>query len=313
MRSNQKMDEVKGIASDNCSNKKRGSGFRLGGLISRGSNSNRQSLTFCSEQPQKTFSFGSISGRNRRFHSDTDTCQDSSGECSNSDRSLPPRSILRTSINRDLIFTKNTKNVPKSVSFGPKRTPPVNVRVVEPLFPYACDLWWTKEEVYENKQHQSDFTGSSDAAKDLARLYLRGVHNGRKQIRDAQELHAQEQDLNKTDRTSPVNISISTENFKGLVKGRLHGLAGLEMYMDKRDDVRIITKQVVQKYSDRRAERVNNHLAAFDTAEQYENDFDDIEFYTHVRSLTASDRSWAFVIGRADMEAAKNMTSDLIE
>lgn len=165
--------------------------------------------------------------------------------------------------------------------------------------PYHC-IWWSKLEIKDNKVEQQKFTVYDEHVKAIAREYLFAYNKGRKQVHE----HS----------ISNKKGVLSKEYYHSLVLGRTYGFAGLEQYsrvfLDTLNENRSIVKEIVHRHRELNEKKVNNRNILLGMSPNnntgWNGLYDDIaeQLGMYARALTSADRSWAFLLGNADKEAA---------
>lgn len=172
----------------------------------------------------------------------------------------------------------------KKVRFNGNKPKP-KVYSIQPLFQYAYDLWWTKEEIELSKVMQADFSDVSEDVKSAAKAYLKSFHSGYNQL-----------NADIKDGTDFSTSLVSPEVYRNLVLGKYHGFSGLELYNvksydAKRDKSIEIVKSIAKKYNNEVYVKYKDGNQVSEVIRQKS------------EALSVADRSWAYISAHADMEA----------
>jgi hypothetical protein len=222
--------------------------------------------------------------RSKSFFGKTMLAFARSSSSTSCDSSLSGESSTRT-VDTSSRSMKSDKKCKRKVRFNISRSHH-KVYKIEPLFDYAAELWWSKEDIERCQLEQADFRSASKVVQANVYAYMRTFLKARHQV-----FHS--------DKDQP-SLTVSAAVYKDLVLGRSQGFAGLELYINtlqanRRKHTSVTVASVVEaSYECKIAALVGES-----TEER-------VRKYS--RSLTAADRYWAKVMGNADSIAAQCIT-----
>jgi hypothetical protein len=167
----------------------------------------------------------------------------------------------------------------KKVRFNTSRSHQ-RVYKIQPLFDYASELWWSREDIERCRSEQSDFSSAPYEVQVNAKAYMGTYEKARREVFRS----------NKDNPSQTLSAAVYNE----LVSGRSLGFAALEIYggsigSRRRQTIKTVTSIATTYYD-------------CVVLSYCENSEEQVRRYS--RSLTATDRRWAQIIGNADSIAA---------
>jgi hypothetical protein len=161
------------------------------------------------------------------------------------------------------------------------------VHKIKPLFKYHDDLWFSEQELEQNRLIQSDFSEAPDSVKVNVRSFINAYETGREQTEQKQKM------------TSPV--------FHELVLGLARGYSGMEVHYDTQVNICNHINATVQSIvaSHKNATFEQQRTATLRSTAAKPALEAEIIVKAHSEALTAADHQWAVAMGKAERAAAK--------
>lgn len=217
---------------------------------------------------------------------------DSIAECETSSSSpsifgVPSmKSILKTEKPTTATTKRSILQKRKVVCFRSKSM--VTIHNVDSFAVYSTDVWWSKEEIVNNKRAQTDLTNELIEWQCIAKDYLQAIKNGRdKLMNDKTEF------VKKIENSNIV--STFDELYKQLAAGRSAGCAGLEVYTDDYVVSRIRERHTVSKI-------VQYYNYLYQSGMKWSDVDKKVSLYA--QSLSLPSIQWAKVLGIVDQDVA---------